>query len=82
MADAIHQAAKGDRHCRECIGRTGCRLGGHLECAEHRDDCPPAALSIYAGPLSYQVVEKLNAPSTHHWEIHTSGMSHMRLEQP
>jgi len=73
---------KGDRHCREGIARTGCGLGGHLECEEHQEYCPPAAPSEYAGLLSYRVVETLNAPSGHHWEFHTSGMSQMRHEQP
>jgi len=81
-ADGIHQAAKADRRCREGIARTGCRLGGHLECAEDQYCCPSAAPSKYAGHLSYRVVNRWNAPSAHLEEFCTSEMSHMRLEQP
>jgi len=64
-ADAIHQVAKADRHCTEGIAQTGCGLGGHLECAEHKYCCPPAAASKYAGLLSNRVVKKWNAPSAY-----------------
>jgi hypothetical protein len=49
----MHQTAKGDGHCRGGIGRTGCGLGGHLECAEDRYYCPTAAPSKYADLSSY-----------------------------
>jgi len=64
-ADEIHQAAKANRHGREGIARTGCRLGGHLECAEHQYCCPPAAASKYAALFSYRVVERWSALSAH-----------------
>jgi hypothetical protein len=35
-ADAIHQAAKADRHCSEGIARTGCGLDQQEELAEHQ----------------------------------------------
>jgi len=77
----MHQAAKGDRHWREGIARTGCGLDEHEECAEHQYWFRLEAVSTHADLLSYRVLNKLNAPSAHLQEFHTSGMSHMRLEQ-
>jgi len=51
-ADAIDQAAKANRHCREGIASTACGLSEHLECAEHRYCCAPAAPSNYAALVS------------------------------
>jgi hypothetical protein len=65
-ADGIHRAAKADMHCSEFIAKSGSRLGGHLQWAEQQYYGPPAALSVYAGLLSYWVVEMWNALSTHH----------------
>jgi hypothetical protein len=61
-ADAIHWVAKGDRHCRQGIVRTGWGLGGHLDCTEHQSYCPAAATTNDAGLLSHRVVERWNAP--------------------
>jgi hypothetical protein len=37
---------------------------------------------IYAGLMSHHVVEMINTSSVHLQGFHTSGMRHMRLEQP
>ena len=79
-ADAICQAAKADRRCREGIARSVCGLGGHLEFTEHQYYCPPAFPSEYASLLSDRVVSRWNAPSRHLSEFVTLGTSHMRLE--
>jgi hypothetical protein len=63
------------------MASTGFALDEHQECAEHRYFFRPEARSKYPDLLGYRVVEKWNVPSAHLYELHTAGMSHMKLEQ-
>jgi hypothetical protein len=47
--DAIHQATKCDRHCREGIARHRCGMGGHQECVQYPQYCSLPAPSTNAG---------------------------------
>jgi len=80
--DGNDLAAKSDWQCRDGIATIGHRLGGYLVCVQYLYWFLPEALSNHADLLCYWVSKKLNVPVPHLQELHTSGMSPMRLELP
>ena len=56
-ADQINFVTNTDRHCWQDTPRSGCRLGGHPECAENKYQYPVTAASNYASHWAVKMLK-------------------------